>query len=320
VFGFLLIDKPAGITSRQVVVRVEQRLLEMIGPTTVGHCGTLDPLATGLMVLAIGPATSLTPWFLSGNKRYEATFQLGVTSESLDLETPVQPVESGETPELETVQQTCGQFIGRRQQVPPKYSAIRVQGKRAYELARRGADFELAPREITIHDLHVIKYAWPWVQVSVHCSGGTYIRTLGDDLAREWGTRAVMTELRRTGASGFSLSDAWSWESVATESAWATSLINIATALRDMTQVTTDLEMAKRFRNGLIGRALDAQLEALYQGPGISSRDDQRSKEALVLLPDGRPVGIAHRRSKPGHEDAWRIKLNLAQWLEPDLV
>lgn len=320
-FGFLLMDKPLGETSREVVVHVARRLREMGCPASVGHCGTLDPLATGLMVLAIGPATHLTPWFQSGNKRYRAVFRLGVSSESLDLETPLIESTPDSTPDLATVQATCTAFIGRVAQVPPKYSAIRVQGQRAYALARAGKEFELPPRDIMIHELNLLSYRWPLLEVDVRCSGGTYIRTLGDDLAQAWGTRAVMTELCRTGASGFDLKNAWNWEQIASDTEWATNLIDVATALHDMPRVVVEAAIAKRFRDGLISRELDAQLESLWQ-QGMTNPPQLEGagngKEILVLMPDHRPVGIAHRRSKPGVEDAWRIKLSFARWLEPD--
>lgn len=317
-FGFLLIDKPAGLGSGQIVLQVAKRLRDMGFEVPVGHCGTLDPLATGLMVLAIGPATRLTPWLQSGNKRYEARFQLGVTSESLDLETPLVEADPVPHPLLETVRATCANFVGRRSQIPPKYSAIHVQGKRAYELARDGRQFELPPREIRIHRLDLLEYAWPSFKIDVLCSGGTYIRTLGDDLAREWGTRAVMTDLRRTAASGYELQQAWSWSEINSTDTWTNQLLSVASALHDLPRVTVDLEIARRFRNGLVSQTLDAQLEETWRVHGHEVGTAKSSKEILVLLPDQRPVGIVYHRSKAGCEDAWRIKLNLAQWLEPD--
>lgn len=312
-----------GITSREVVVEVGRRLRELGCSATVGHCGTLDPLATGLMVLAIGPATRLTPWFQSGNKGYRAVFQMGVTSESLDLETPLVDVSPLQRPLQVSVENVCRRFVGRIKQVPPKYSALRVQGKRAYELAREGKDFQLASREITIHELLLVRYDWPWLEIEAQCSGGTYIRTLGDDLAQAVGTRAVMTELKRTAASGFRLEQAWSWEEVMTMSTWSRRLIDAATALRDMPQLVLTSDMCQRFSNGLISHELDAQLEALRLQRLIdtgSSPNSEMAKEVLLLLPDRQVVGIAHRRSKPNHPDAWRIKLSLVRWLEPKLV
>lgn len=322
-YGFLLVDKPVGITSREAVAEVERRLRELGCAAAVGHCGTLDPLATGLMVLAIGPATRLTPWLQSGSKRYRAVFQMGVTSESLDLETPLTDAQPSERPLQDSVEKACHRFTGRISQVPPKYSALRVQGKRAYELAREGKEFQLPPREVTIHELNLLRYDWPWLEIDVLCSGGTYIRSLGDDLAQAVGTRAVMTELKRTGASGFQLEQAWTWNEIMMSSAWSRELIDAATGLRDMPRLVIDSDMSQRFSNGLISHELDAQLESLRQqtltnlnaGPTA-----EIGKEVLLLLPDQGLVGIAYRRSKPNHEDAWRIKLSLVRWLEPKLV
>ncbi|MDP1559947.1 MAG: hypothetical protein Q8M16_00950, partial [Pirellulaceae bacterium] len=256
----------------------------------------------------------------SGNKRYEARFQLGVHSESLDLETPLVAAPPCEIPEVEVVRATCSRFVGRRSQIPPKYSAIHVMGKRAYELARNGLQFELPPREITIHQLSLLEFEWPWFTIDVLCSGGTYIRTLGDDLAREFGTRAVMTELRRTAASGFELRDAWSWNDITSSSDWTRQLVSVANALHDLPRVTVDLETARRFRHGLIAQTLDVKLDEIWQQHEQNSSQSKSNKEVLVLLPDERPVGIAYHRSKPGCENAWRIKLNLSQWLKPDLL
>lgn len=322
-YGFLLVDKPVGITSRDVVVEVGRRLSELGCSAAVGHCGTLDPLATGLIVLAVGPATRLTSWLQSGSKRYRAVFQMGVTSESLDLETPLLDARPNELPLHASVQNACHRCTGQISQVPPKYSALRVQGKRAYELAREGKEFQLAPRDVTVHELKLVRYEWPWLEIEVLCSGGTYIRSLGDDLAQSLGTRAVMTELKRTGASGFQLEQAWTWNDIMTTSTWSRKLIHPATALRDMPQLVINPDMSERFSKGLISHELDAQLESLRQQV-ISNRGasptEEIGKEVLLLLPDQRLVGIAYRRSKPNHEDAWRIKLSLVRWLEPKLV
>jgi len=348
--GFLLVDKPAGVTSREVVVQVRRHIRQSGSKAQIGHCGTLDPLATGLLVLAVGPATSLTPWFQGGDKSYVGTFQMGVTSPSLDVETPPTPVDLPPCPTAATLQAACGAFIGTITQVPPKFSAVHVQGKRAYQLARSGKSFEVPPRQVRIHRLVLQQIDWPTIQLRVDCSGGTYIRTLGDDLAQQLGTRAVMTALQRTASSRFRLEQASTLESLLENPHWRDSLIPIADAVCFMPQVTVDLETAGRFRNGLVTHQLDRQLEAIWQesppestvgnplaqvadglhpetaGPVASESNDFDTKsgdstvadatEVLVLLEDRRPVGIAYRRPRPDREWPWRIKLNLAQWLE----
>lgn len=348
--GFLLVDKPTGVTSREVVVHVRRHLRRTGSKAQIGHCGTLDPLATGLLVLAVGPATSLTPWFQGGDKSYVGTFQLGVTSPSLDVETPQTPVDLPPCPAEATLQSACRSFIGSITQIPPKFSAVHVQGKRAYQLARSGKSFEVPPRTVRIDRLELQQVNWPMVQLQVDCSGGTYVRTLGDDLAQQLGTRAVMTALQRTASSRFKLEQASDLNSLVENSQWRDSLIPIADAVCFMPHVTVDRETARRFRNGLVTHQLDRRMEAIWQelsprstvvdplahvaaGPHpeadapITSESDGAdmdsddppavdSTEVLVLLEDRRPVGIAYRRPRPDREWPWRIKLNLAQWLE----
>lgn len=358
--GFLLVDKPVGVTSRDVVVQVRRHLRQTGSKAQIGHCGTLDPLATGLLVLAIGPATSLTPWFQGGDKSYVGTFQMGVTSPSLDVETPQTPVDLPACPTEVMLQSACRSFIGTITQVPPKFSAVHVQGKRAYQLARSGKSFEVPPRNVRIDRLVLQPIDWPFVQLQVDCSGGTYVRTLGDDLAQKLGTHAVMTALQRTASSRFKLEQASDLNSLLENPHWRDLLIPIADAVCFMPQVTVDRETSRRFRNGLVTHQLDRQLEAVWQAraprvtlddpatevatppdpqpvaPLAHESDDSEaesvdstvadsteadsavadSTEVLVLLEDRRPVGIAYRRPRPDREWPWRIKLNLAQWLE----
>lgn len=348
--GFLLVDKPTGVTSREVVVHVRRHIRQSGSKAQIGHCGTLDPLATGLLVLAVGPATSLTPWFQGGDKSYVGTFQMGVTSPSLDVETPQTPVDLPPCPTAATLQTACRSLVGTITQVPPMFSAVHVQGKRAYQLARSGKSFEVPPRTVRIDRLVLQHRNWPIVQLQVDCSGGTYVRTLGDDLAQKLGTRAVMTGLQRTASSRFKLEQASDLGSLVENPHWRDSLIPIADAVCFMPHVTVDQETARRFRNGLVTHQLDRQLEAIWQesppastvvnplaevadglnseaaAPLASESDDfgaasgdstvADATEVLVLLEDRRPVGIAYRRPRPDREWPWRIKLNLAQWLE----
>lgn len=348
--GFLLVDKPTGVTSREVVVQVRRHLRRTGSKAQIGHCGTLDPLATGLLVLAVGPATSLTPWFQGGDKSYVGTFQMGITSPSLDVETLATPVDLPPCPPEGKLQSVCQSFIGTINQVPPKFSAVHVQGKRAYQLARSGKSFDVPPRQVRIHRLLLQQVDWPTIQLQVDCSGGTYIRTLGDDLAQQLGTRAVMTSLQRTASSRFRLEQASTLDSLLEDPHWRDSLIPIADAVCFMPQVTVDRETSRRFRNGLVTHQLDRQLEAIWEmlapvshtcnaevaeddltregtileqasesDDADTESDEPRvvdSTEVLVLLEDRRPVGIAYRFPRPDREWPWRIKLNLAQWLE----
>jgi len=193
-FGILNINKPAGCTSRDVVNRVQR----LVRRAKVGHAGTLDPLATGVLIVAVGPATRLIQFSHLLPKSYRAAFLLGHCSASDDIETDIffptnPPIPS--TAELEAV---LPQFVGTIQQRPPMYSAIKVDGQRAYRLARQGEDIQLAPRPVVIHTLQLVRYDYPEVTLDIHCGSGTYVRALGRDLAESLGSTAVMSGLERT--------------------------------------------------------------------------------------------------------------------------
>ncbi len=202
--GFLNLDKPAGMTSRQAVDRVRR----VTGVKRAGHAGTLDPLATGVLVVGVGAATRLVEYVQRMAKSYRATFLLGRASPTEDLEGEVTLLQDPKVPTLDELTAAAGRFTGRIQQRPPAFSALKVQGRRAYQLARKGRPVELPAREVTIHRLAVIAYQYPELVVEVECSGGTYIRSLGRDLAESLGTAAVMSALVRTAVGRFSIQQA----------------------------------------------------------------------------------------------------------------
>src|SRR4051794_35109294 len=156
-FGLLNIDKPAGLTSRDVV-NVVQRLVR---PHKVGHAGTLDPLATGVLVVAIGPATRLVEYIQRMAKSYRAVFLLGRTSDTEDIEGKVAELPQAPVPNIEQIESATPRFVGMIDQRPPVYSALKVGGRRAYELARRGETIELAPRRVEVHSIDIVRYAYP---------------------------------------------------------------------------------------------------------------------------------------------------------------
>jgi tRNA pseudouridine55 synthase len=203
-FGLVVVDKPAGITSRDVVNCV-QRIVE---PLKVGHAGTLDPLATGVLVIAIGPATRLVEYVQRMPKTYRATFLLGRTSDTEDIEGQVRELDNPPRPSEEQVRAALPRFRGTIEQVPPAYSAVKVAGRRAYALARRGQAVELAARSVEIFALDLIAFAYPELKLLVSCGSGTYVRSLGRDLARALGTEAVMSALRREAIGPFTLAAA----------------------------------------------------------------------------------------------------------------
>ncbi|MBH57569.1 MAG: tRNA pseudouridine(55) synthase TruB [Planctomycetaceae bacterium] len=203
-FGLLNIDKPQGMTSRDVV-NVVQRVIR---PVKVGHAGTLDPLATGVLILPVGRATRLTDLIHKVSKTYVAIFELGKVSETEDIEGEIEIRDVRDIPDLESVQRVVAGFCGRQLQRPPAYSALKINGKRAYSLARRGEKVELKSREIEILQIRILTYDFPILQLEVECTSGTYIRSLGRDIGEQLNTGAVMTGLRRTAIGNFTVEQA----------------------------------------------------------------------------------------------------------------
>ncbi|WP_425400942.1 tRNA pseudouridine(55) synthase TruB [Aeoliella sp.] len=208
--GILNINKPAGWTSRDVVNRVQR----LVRPAKVGHAGTLDPLATGVLVVCVGQATRLIEYVQRMPKRYVGTFQLGVTSPSDDTELETTPVTGAKVPPLEALQQAVPNFVGEIQQRPPAYSAAKLQGQRAYDLARRGEEVELAARPVTIYSIEIVRYEYPELVLDIRCGSGTYIRSLGRDLAESLGSGAVMSGLVRTAIGKFAIESSCTPEQV----------------------------------------------------------------------------------------------------------
>jgi tRNA pseudouridine55 synthase len=232
-FGLLNLDKPRGVTSRDVVNRVQP----LVRPAKVGHAGTLDPLATGVLVVCIGPATRLVEYVQRMPKRYRGTFLLGRTSPTEDTEAEVKLLDGAPQPCAADVQRAAAALVGEIEQRPPAFSAVKVAGRRAYELARRGSDVVLAPRPVTVYRLEVARYEYPELVLDVECSGGTYVRSLGRDLAESLSTGAVMSALVRMAIGGFSLERAHAPDDLTagTLREW---LMPPASALGEMPQVT----------------------------------------------------------------------------------
>ena len=223
----ILVDKPAGISSFGVVAKVRKQLSTEFGhKVKVGHTGTLDPFATGLLILLTGKMTKKSNEFLKLDKVYEATLKLGYISSTGDPEGEITkypkggskesvgghdrdgrsapPVTTGwrdsvsEEPPLDIVKSIISSFIGKITQTPPRFSAIKINGQRAYKLARQGKDFKIPSREVTIYDIKILSYDYPELKIRCHVSSGTYIRTLAEDIGQALGTGAYLTALRRT--------------------------------------------------------------------------------------------------------------------------
>lgn len=213
-YGLLNINKPLGKTSRDAVNCVQR----VVRPVKVGHAGTLDPLATGVLVLCLGPATRLIQYVQQLPKRYTGTFLLGRRSDSDDLEGEVVELDNPPVPTLAEVTAALPRFTGTIQQRPPIFSAIKVNGRRAYDLARAGKDVQLAARPVTVHDLRVVRYDYPELVLDIGCGSGTYIRSLGRDIAESLGTAALMSALERTAIGGFTVETAMNLRDVSADS------------------------------------------------------------------------------------------------------
>lgn len=203
--GILVVDKPVGMTSHDVV--------EIIRKGTnirrAGHTGTLDPRASGVLVVLVGPAVRLSEFVSASDKRYQAILKLGGTTDTYDADgrqtsKSATPVSITETQFNEVLQR----YVGEIEQTPPPFSAVKVHGRKAYEMARAGEEVELPPRKINVYHLEILEWAPPEVVVDVHCSSGTYIRSLANDLGKELGCGAYLVGLRRTKSGRFTLREA----------------------------------------------------------------------------------------------------------------
>lgn len=212
----LLVDKEAGWTSFDVVAKIRGMLRKSyqdkgVTPTKrqlkVGHAGTLDPFATGLLVVLLGDATKRSDEFLKLDKVYEASITLGATSSTGDPEGEIMVI-STEKPSQQSVEAALQQFIGAIQQRPPMHSAIKINGQRAYKLARKGQEVEIPLRTVTIHSLDLLDYTYPELTIRTHVSSGTYIRSLAQDIGEALGTGAYCSALRRTAIAEWSVNDA----------------------------------------------------------------------------------------------------------------
>lgn len=206
--GILLIDKPDGMTSFGVVARVRRVLSQQAGKKVkVGHTGTLDPFATGLLILCIGKETKNAMSYTKLDKVYEATIRLGQTSTTGDPEGELTDV-SDKQPTREEIAAALEKFTGEITQTPPMFSAIKIGGRRAYDLARQGKEVEIPQRKVMIHNLELVDYAYPELKIRTHVSSGTYIRSLAQDIGETLGTGAYCTQLRRTKVADWDVANA----------------------------------------------------------------------------------------------------------------
>ncbi|GAP63283.1 tRNA pseudouridine55 synthase [Ardenticatena maritima] len=263
--GILIVDKPAGMTSHDVVARVRK----LARQRKIGHAGTLDPLATGVLVLGLGKATRLLEYLTGHDKRYLAAVMLGQTTTTYDAEGEVVRTYEGEWPSREAVEAALERFRGEIEQRPPLFSAIKQGGERLYEKARRGENVDVPPRRVIIHELHLLRYAPPLLELDVRCSKGTYIRSLAHDLGEALGTGAFLAALRRTASGPFTIEQAHTLpeiEAAARERRLDELLLPLGAGLETLPAVRLSPEEARRLAQGQFIRAhtpLDGMVRAL---------------------------------------------------------
>jgi len=199
VSGILLLDKPKGISSNKAL----QQVKNLYKAQKAGHTGSLDPLATGVLPVCLGEATKVSGFLLDADKKYRVQVKLGEKTTTADAEGEVIATASLDAVSESSITDILPEFIGVQQQLPPMYSALKHQGERLYKLAREGIEVEREPREITIFDLELISVDLPYFELDVHCSKGTYVRTLAEDIGEKLGCGAHVTELRRTAVGVF---------------------------------------------------------------------------------------------------------------------
>lgn len=281
-FGFLNINKPAGMTSHDVVARL-RRVLRL---RKLGHAGTLDPLATGVLVLCVGPATRLSEYVMRGDKRYLAIVRPGVSTATYDAEGEALDRRDASGLQREAVLEALDGFRGEQEQLPPMYSAVKQDGRKLYELARAGETVTRRPRRVSIHSLELVDWSPPTFTLELTCSAGTYVRSLAHDLGQALGTGAHLAALTRTASGAFRLQDASTPEEVLARPDWRCLLVSASQALPQIPPLCID----------------EAARDRLLQGRAVARREgDPASALAQALSPTGSLLAIVE-----GDATLWR--------------
>jgi tRNA pseudouridine55 synthase len=287
--GVIALHKPPGITSRDALDYVQR----LVRPEKAGHAGTLDPIASGVLVVCVGPITRLIERIQELPKQYLAEFQLGVTSPSDDTETEVTPLADAPIPTLAQIEAALPTFLGTIQQVPPIFSAVKVDGRRAYNLARRQQEMTLTARPVDIHGLRIMDYVYPRLKLEIDCGSGTYIRSLGRDLASELGTGAIMTGLVRTMIGPLTLARAVDPKQLSSATL-AKLLLPAESLFPDIPQATlNNVEYGAVLKGRSLGNLLYGRV------PNANPHSD-RPREAFALRPDGSLLALLQHEGDQG--------------------
>lgn len=294
--GVVVIDKPSGLTSHDVVQRVKRSL----GAKKVGHTGTLDPFATGVLVLGINQGTKLIPYLDKTVKGYRGVIELGVATDTFDATGEI--VERGDTAGITAgdIEMVLTTFVGEITQRPPMYSAVKVDGVRLYTLARQGVEVDVAERTVHIDHIEMISYTAPHITFEVICSPGTYIRTLAVDIGRALGTCACLKELRRTRSGPFHIEAAYSLDAFVDlgKQGWER-IIGLREAIGNMTEVNltpTDAERVSQggplSREGIDTVSEGSTVKLVYEGRLLALGRVETQRKMKVNI---RPFKVFHR-------------------------
>ena len=247
--GFLLVDKPSGITSSKLV----QLIRKTFNLNKIGHTGTLDPLATGLMVLCVGQATKFSQFLLVKDKSYRVSIKLGVATDTFDADGLVTSEKAINHVTRELIEATLTNFQGEIEQIPPMYSAIKKNGVPLYKMARRGLKMDLEPRKVRIHEIEILGLDGKFLDLKVCCSKGTYIRTIAADLGDVLGCGAHVAELRRLSVGSYDEKDMLAFDELIKledRDGLADRLLPIASAFKDWSEILIDPGQARLLKNG----------------------------------------------------------------------
>jgi tRNA pseudouridine55 synthase len=295
--GILVVDKPAGVTSHDVVARVRR----LLGVKRVGHGGTLDPFATGVLPVAVGRATRLLQYVQNADKRYDVGVTLGAESTTGDTEGELSQPYAGDWPTREALDATLTDFLGRITQTPPAHSAIKVDGQPLYKRARAGEEVAPPPREVRIERIDVTRYAPPELALEVACGKGTYIRALVRDIGRALGVGAYCHALRRAATGPFTLAQAHTLDDLAARvvrAEWATLALPPDAALAGMPAIQLDSAAGNAWyhgrsvSSGTISTAAEGEMVRVYVGAdrfaGVGRLSVEGRVEPSFVLPPGR--------------------------------
>jgi len=248
--GFLNLNKPLGLTSHDIVARVRRHYRSLTGSKKVGHAGTLDPLADGVLVICLGAATKLSDYIMRGRKVYQAQILFGASTTTYDAAGEILERKCADQISRADIERALPRFIGDIKQAPPMYSAVKVRGKKLYELARQGKTIEREPRPITIHSIKILSWRNPLLELEIACGAGTYIRSLAHDLGAELGVGGYLSGLTRTASGAFKLRDSLPLEVITDSAEWLRHIVSPYNALTAYNRVKLGAGEINNLRHG----------------------------------------------------------------------